>query len=96
MRSLTRKPSPHVSLEEALGIGHQLNVEIMTLNDALEALEVVDPRKRRVVELKFFGGLSVEETSEALNISKETVARDWRLAKAWLLRELSERRQNAL
>ena len=88
--------APHVSLEEALGIGHQLNVEIMTLNDALEALEAVDPRKSRVVELKFFGGLSVEETSEVLNISKETVARDWRLAKAWLLRELSERRQNAL
>jgi RNA polymerase sigma factor (TIGR02999 family) len=88
--------APHVSLEEALGVGQHLNVEITSLNDALEALEAVDPRKSRVVELKFFGGLSVEETSEVLNISKETVARDWRLAKAWLLRELSERRQNAL
>ena len=88
--------APHVSLDEALGVGQHLNVEILSLNDALEALEAVDPRKSRVVELKFFGGLSVEETSEVLNISKETVARDWRLAKAWLLRELSERRQNAL
>jgi len=87
--------APHVSLDEALGVGQHLNVEIISLNDALEALAAVDPRKSRVVELKFFGGLSVEETAEVLNISKETVARDWRLAKAWLLRELSERRQNA-
>jgi RNA polymerase sigma factor (TIGR02999 family) len=88
--------APHVSLDEALGVGQHLNVEILSLNDALDALEAVDPRKSRVVELKFFGGLSVEETSEVLNISKETVARDWRLAKAWLLRELSERQQNDL
>lgn len=88
--------APHVSLDEALGVGQHFNVEIKSLNDALEALASVDPRKNRVVELRFFSGLSVEETAEVLKVSKETVARDWRLAKAWLLRELSERPQNAL
>jgi RNA polymerase sigma factor (TIGR02999 family) len=87
--------APHVSLDEALGTGCKLNVEIRYLNDALESLASVDPRKGRVVELRFFSGLSVEETAEVLSVSKETVARDWRLAKAWLLRELSERPQNA-
>ena len=87
--------APHVSLDEALGVGEQLNVEIKSLNDALETLASADPRKSRVVELRFFSGLSVEETAEVLRISKETVARDWRLAKAWLLRELSQRPQNA-
>jgi RNA polymerase sigma-70 factor (ECF subfamily) len=86
--------APHVSLDEALGVGQHLNVKITSLNDALETLASVDPRKSRVVELKFFTGLSVEETAKVLNISKETVARDWRLAKAWLLRELSERSQD--
>jgi len=77
-------------------VGQQLNVEIRSLNDALQTLESADPRKSRVVELRFFSGLSVEETADVLRISKETVARDWRLAKAWLLRELSQRRpQNA-
>lgn len=84
----------HVALEEALGLGREVSVEITALNDALDALAKVDPRKRRVVEFRFFGGLSVEETAEVLKVSKETVARDWRLAKAWLLRELTERRQN--
>jgi RNA polymerase sigma-70 factor, ECF subfamily len=84
----------HVALEEALGLGREASVEITALNDALDALAKVDPRKRRVVEFRFFGGLSVEETAEVLKVSKETVARDWRLAKAWLLRELTERRQN--
>lgn len=84
----------HVVLEEALGLGREASVEITALNDALDALAKVDPRKRRVVEFRFFGGLSVEETAEVLKVSKETVARDWRLAKAWLLRELTERRQN--
>lgn len=88
--------APHISLDEALGVGQHLNVEIKSLNDALEALGSVDPRKCRVVELRFFSGLSVEETAEVLKVSKETVARDWRLAKAWLLRELSGRPQNAV
>ena len=60
----------------------------MALDDALEALAKVDERKSRVIELRFFGGLSVEETAAALNVSPDTVMRDWRLAKAWLQREM--------
>ena len=87
--------APHISIDEALGVGQLLNLEIVSLNNALDALASVDPRKSRVVELRFFSGLSVEETAEVLNISKETVARDWRMAKAWLLRELTQRPQHA-
>ena len=58
------------------------------LDDALKALETVDPRKSQVIELRFFGGLSVQETADVLKVSPDTVMRDWRLAKAWLLREL--------
>ena len=60
------------------------------LNDALSALAMVDPRMSQVVELRFFGGLSVEETAEVLNVSPETVIRDWKTAKTWLLRELRQ------
>jgi len=63
-------------------------VELLALNDALETLAGVDIRKSRVVEMRFFGGLSVEETAEALGVSPQTVMRDWRLAKAWLSREI--------
>ncbi|MGA7359329.1 MAG: ECF-type sigma factor, partial [Candidatus Sulfotelmatobacter sp.] len=62
---------------------------LVALDDALKALSAVDERKSKVVELKFFGGLSVEETAEVLRVSSDTVVRDWRLAKLWLLRELS-------
>ena len=62
---------------------------IVALDDALKALAKVDDRKSRVVELRFFGGLSIEETAEVLAISPETVGRDWKLAKMWLLHELS-------
>jgi RNA polymerase sigma factor (TIGR02999 family) len=62
--------------------------ELVALDDALSALAAMDPRKGRVVELRFFGGLSVEETAEVLKVSAETVMRDWRLAKVWLGREL--------
>jgi RNA polymerase sigma factor (sigma-70 family) len=61
----------------------------VSLDDALKALAGVDPRKSQVVELRFFGGLSVEETAEVLKVSTDTVLRDWRLAKLWLLREMS-------
>ena len=61
----------------------------MALDDALQALAAVDARKGQVVELRYFGGLSVEETAHALGVSPDTVLRDWRLAKAWLLRELA-------
>ena len=80
--------APHVSLDEALGMGQRSNVEMESLNRALEALAAVDPRKSRVVEFRFFGGLSVEETAEVLKISPQSVLRDWKLAKAWLSREL--------
>lgn len=63
----------------------------MALNDALNTLTEMDPRKGQVVEMRFFGGLTVEETAEALHVSIGTVMRDWRIAKVWLLRELSAR-----
>jgi RNA polymerase sigma factor (TIGR02999 family) len=63
--------------------------DILALNDALEALAKLDPRQSQVVELRFFGGLSIEETAEALDIAKATVNRDWVTARAWLIRELS-------
>jgi RNA polymerase sigma factor (sigma-70 family) len=62
---------------------------LIALDDALLALARIDERKSRVVELRYFGGLSVEETAEALKVSTETVKRDWRLARTWLRRELS-------
>ena len=62
--------------------------DVVALDDALEALAQVDERQSRVVELRFFGGLSLEETAEVLNVSRETVKRDWKVAKMWLLRHL--------
>ena len=62
---------------------------LVDLDDALKALEEFDPRKAKVVEMRFFGGLSVEETAEVLKISPQSVMRDWKLARAWLTRELS-------
>ncbi len=78
-----------VQLEEALVVSPESEVDLVALDDALKTLELLDPRKSRVVELRFFGGLSVEETAEVLNVSVETVMRDWRLAKSWLRRELA-------
>jgi len=63
--------------------------DVVALDDALKTLSEMDPRRSRVVELRFFGGLSAEETAEVLKVSAETVLHDWKLAKAWLLRELS-------
>jgi RNA polymerase sigma-70 factor, ECF subfamily len=63
--------------------------DLVLIDDALQALSHIDPRKSKVVELRFFGGLSVEETAEALQVSTDTVLRDWKFAKSWLLRELS-------
>ena len=78
-----------VSLEEAATVGIDRAVEFVAIHDALNALAEIDPRKASVVELRFFGGLSVEETAEALQMSPITVIRDWSVAKAWLYRELS-------
>jgi RNA polymerase sigma-70 factor, ECF subfamily len=66
--------------------------ELIAIDEALTALEAVDPRKARVIELRFFAGLNVEETGEALKVSPDTVVRDWKLAKVWLQRELNKRR----
>jgi RNA polymerase sigma factor (TIGR02999 family) len=77
-----------VSFDEALVVSEDRGADMVALDDALQALAAFDARKSRVVELRFFGGLSVAETAEALHVSPETVMRDWRLAKVWLLREL--------
>ena len=76
-----------LSLDEVAVVGEEC-AELAALDDALNALAAVDLRKSQVVELRFFGGLSVEETAEVLKVSAETVMRDWRLAKVWLRREL--------
>jgi len=83
---------PHIPLEEAPSVYQDADVNLVALDDALTALAAVDERKSKVVELKFFGGLSVEETAEVLHVSSDTVNRDWRLAKLWLLRELNRGR----
>jgi len=77
-----------VTLDEGLVMSRMKGADLVALDDALKTLEAVDGRKSRVVELRFFGGLSVEETAEVLKVSPDTVMRDWRLAKAWLWREL--------
>jgi RNA polymerase sigma factor (TIGR02999 family) len=77
-----------VSLSEAAGISAERGEDFIALDDALKSLAAFDGRKGRIVELRFFGGLSVEETAEVLKISPRTVMRDWSLAQAWLYREL--------
>jgi RNA polymerase sigma factor (TIGR02999 family) len=79
----------HVSLEEAAVVGCDQTTDLVALDDAMNALARLDPRKVRVVEMRFFGGLSVEETAEVLKVSPVTVMRDWSTAKAWLYRELT-------
>lgn len=78
-------------LDEALAVSTEPHRDLVALDDALNALAAVDARKGQVVELRYFGGLSVEETAATLQVSSGTVMRDWRLAKVWLLRELSRR-----
>jgi RNA polymerase sigma-70 factor, ECF subfamily len=78
-----------VSLDEAATVAEEHVAEMIALDDALNELARIDPRKCRVVELRYFGGLTVEETAEALGVSIQTVGRDWSTAKAWLLREMS-------
>jgi RNA polymerase sigma factor (TIGR02999 family) len=75
-------------LDDEMAVAVERAPNLVELDHALQALERIDERKSRVVELRFFGGLSVEETAAALDVSHETVYRDWRLAKAWLRREL--------
>ncbi len=79
----------HIALDEGAVVGDDQHANLVALDDAMNQLASMDARKVQVVELKFFGGLSVEETAEVLKISTVTVKRDWRAAKAWLYRELS-------
>lgn len=81
---------PKVTLDEALIGPPEKGQDLVALDEALKVLSGVDPRKSRVVELRFFGGLSVEETAEVLKVRPNTVLRDWRLAKMWLKREMSQ------
>ena len=78
----------HVSLDDALVVSQERDVDLVALDDALMAMAAIDSRKAQVVELRFFGGLSVEETASVLNVSADTVMRDWRLARAWLRGEM--------
>ena len=78
----------HVSLSQAMIMPAEKDRELISLNDALDRLEALDQRKSRVVELRYFGGLSVEEAAEVLKVSPITVMRDWQFAKAWLAREM--------
>lgn len=80
--------SPHIELEEAVTVSAVVGSELLAVDEALKELAKLDQRKSEVVELRFFGGLTVEEVAAALKVSPETVMRDWKLAKAWLLREL--------
>ena len=85
-----------VSLDEAPEVFQKPRADLVALDDALQALAAIDPRRSRVVELRFFGGLSVAETAEVLRVLPETVMDDWKLAKAWLLRAMSgEKRDEA-
>jgi RNA polymerase sigma factor (TIGR02999 family) len=87
-RAHKRGAGRDVTLDSRVDLGVPLNFDAIALDDALAGLERLDPRKCQVVELRFFGGLSVEETAETLNVSSATVARDWTFARTWLRREL--------
>jgi RNA polymerase sigma factor (TIGR02999 family) len=78
-----------VSLEEITDVSPQRGPYLLALDDALTRLAELDPRKSEVVELRFFGGMSIEETAEVLKISRDTVLRDWKMARMWLLREIA-------
>lgn len=80
---------PHVPLDDAAPVSAEAETNLVALDEALDMLAQLDPRKARVVELRFFGGLTVEETAAVLNVSPITVMRDWTGAKAWLYRELA-------
>jgi RNA polymerase sigma factor (TIGR02999 family) len=79
-----------VSFDEAAMVSEKQAAELIALDDALTSLEAIDPRKSRIVELRYIGGLNIEETAEVLDISPATVQREWRSAKAWLYREIKQ------
>ena len=74
----------HIALDDALSYGEQTDLDVVALNEALEQLAQFDPEQARIVELRFFGGLTIEETAEVLGISDSHVKREWRMAKSWL------------
>jgi len=78
-----------VSLDEAMIVSEERAADVVALDDALKSLAEIDPRQSQIVELRFFGGLSIEETAEVLAVSPGTVMRDWTLAKAWLCRAVT-------
>jgi RNA polymerase sigma-70 factor (ECF subfamily) len=80
---------PRVTLDEGLVAGEAPSVDLVALNEALDRLEAMDPEQARLVELRYFGGLTIEETAEAMNISPASVKRHWTVARAWLARELA-------
>jgi len=77
-----------ISLDDACVVTEQPSYDVLALDEVLERLAALDPRRARIVELRFFGGLTIEETATALQLSTDTVGRDWKLAKAWLAREM--------
>jgi RNA polymerase sigma factor (TIGR02999 family) len=81
--------APHLELEEAMIVSRERAAEVVALDDALKGLAEFDARKSQIVELRFFAGLSIDETAEVLNVSPATVMRDWTLAKAWLKKEIA-------
>ena len=81
----------HVPLDSGLAVAGPTPVDLIAVDEAMDRLSRIDERKVRVVELRFFAGLTVEETAQVLNVSPDTIARDWRMARSWLLRELATR-----
>jgi len=80
-----------LTLDEAIATPQERDLDLVALDDALTALAEIDPQQSRIIELRFFGGLTIEETAEVLSISPATVKRDWNMAKAWLYGEISNR-----
>ena len=87
-------PSPAISLDEALAFPERRDLEVIAVDDALLSLSRLDPRQGRMVELRFFAGLSIDETADVLGISASTVKRDWILAKTWIFRELTSSKRS--
>ena len=96
LRSEADQPSaflrePHILVVDDVAAGSQVELEALALEEALEELEALDPRKARVVELRFFGGLTLEDAAESLGISSKTAEADWYMARAWLRSQLKQR-----
>lgn len=83
-------PNFTVALSQADYLASRADVDLLAIHDALDRLAAIDPQQSRIVELRFFGGLTIEETAEVLKVSHATVERDWKMARAWLRRELGE------